>query len=207
MMAIQKRDYYPLPLAASILDCTTDHLIHLAANGKTRLGVLFEIDGFCLERYSLLAATGYPTGEKATDFLGFVYIDRGYIKSFEMTGNLSFNAVEMLDGRVVVTFQPEEKRATTDVYMHSVDLEALKQKPVSAVSEHGDHVSANLALMNRAAVEFWSTADRDDRTTHPENSEVSTWLLKQGLSSPSAADDAASLIRPKWAAVGRKPGK
>lgn len=82
--------------------------------------------------------------------------------------------------------------------------ETLNRKPMS--TDHGDHISADLALMNRAAFQYWSTADPDDRTTHPDNSHVSAWLQKYGLSK-SAADNAASLIRPEWAATGRKPGK
>lgn len=60
--------------------------------------------------------------------------------------------------------------------------------------------------MNRAAVEFWSTADRDNRATHPNNADVSAWLHKQGMSK-AAANNAASLIRPEWAPTGRKPGE
>ena len=94
---------------------------------------------------------------------------------------------------------------------HGSDLlvkieETPNQRTASTVSGHGDHISKGLELMNRAALEFWWSAERDDTATHPNNADVSAWLQKQGLSK-SAADNAASLIRPHWAATGRKPGE
>lgn len=65
-------------------------------------------------------------------------------------------------------------------------------------------VSNKLARMNQAAVKFWGNTDRNDRGTHPENAMVAAWLIKQGFS-PTLADKAATIIRPEWAPLGRKP--
>ena len=66
------------------------------------------------------------------------------------------------------------------------------------------HVSDKLAKMNQASMKFWSNADRNDRGTHPDNAKVAAWLVKQGFSQ-TLADKAATIIRPEWAPVGRKP--
>lgn len=67
-----------------------------------------------------------------------------------------------------------------------------------------DHVSDKLAKLNQAAAKFWSNAKRDDRGTHEDNATVAAWLVKQGFSQ-TLADKAATIIRPEWAPVGRKP--
>jgi len=67
----------------------------------------------------------------------------------------------------------------------------------------GNHISKDLILLNRAAKEFWSTADPDDKATHPTNDEVTEWLKQQGMSQNSA-EQGATIIRPEWAAKGRR---
>lgn len=64
--------------------------------------------------------------------------------------------------------------------------------------------SNSLSWLLQAARHHWSNADPDDPSTHPENSVVSLWLRKKGMSK-SLADKGASIIRPDWAHVGRKP--
>jgi hypothetical protein len=64
--------------------------------------------------------------------------------------------------------------------------------------------SEKLTLLCQAAQKFWSNVDRDDRSTHPTNLSVITWLKSNGLST-SLADKAASILRPEWATAGRKP--
>lgn len=66
------------------------------------------------------------------------------------------------------------------------------------------HVSDRLAKLNQAAEKFWANADRDDRGTHPDNAAVTAWLIEQGFSQ-TLADKAATIIRPEWAPLGRKP--
>ena len=68
------------------------------------------------------------------------------------------------------------------------------------------HVSDKLAYLNQAAANFWRNADRDDPTTHINNATVAAWLIKHGFSE-TLANKAATIIRPEWAATGRKPEK
>ncbi len=67
------------------------------------------------------------------------------------------------------------------------------------------HVSNKLAKLNQAAFRFWANADRDDRGTHPSNDDVAAWLADQAGFSSTLADKAATIIRPEWVPVGRKP--
>ena len=67
-----------------------------------------------------------------------------------------------------------------------------------------DHYSEKLATLIQAARTFWANADPHDRQTHSENPEVIAWLMKNGYSS-ILAKKGATIIRPKWAPIGRKP--
>jgi hypothetical protein len=67
-------------------------------------------------------------------------------------------------------------------------------------------ISENLRVLINAEKEWWSTADRDDPSTHPENKDVARWLQTSGISK-TLAGYAASFIRPAWAHKGRKPEK
>ena len=67
-----------------------------------------------------------------------------------------------------------------------------------------DHYSEKLVTLTRAATTFWANADPHDRQTHRENPEVIAWLMKNGYSS-ILAKKGATIIRPKWAPIGRKP--
>jgi hypothetical protein len=84
------------------------------------------------------------------------------------------------------------------------ELEKLYQDPPS--QKILGHVSDKLALMNKAAGKFWANADRDDRGTHPENKTVEQWFVENAFSQ-TLAEKATTIIRPSWAAVGRKPEK
>lgn len=98
------------------------------------------------------------------------------------------------------------------LHSKSVDLnyarEGLYENTLSVPPEKSPlgraNVSDKLAHMNQAAAKFWGNADRNDRGTHPENSTVTAWLVKQGFSQ-TLADKAATIIRPEWAPTGRRP--
>lgn len=68
----------------------------------------------------------------------------------------------------------------------------------------GDHVSDKLALLKQAAFKFWAPQNENTRSTHPDNSEIESWLTKRGFS-VKQAEAATSIIRPGWAPPGRKP--
>jgi hypothetical protein len=64
--------------------------------------------------------------------------------------------------------------------------------------------SDKLAYLNQAAAKFWANANPSDRATHPDNDAVAAWLEGKGYSA-SLALKGASIVRPDWASVGRKP--
>lgn len=82
------------------------------------------------------------------------------------------------------------------------DLESPEAN-VQAGTSHANR-SDQLAIMNQASFRFWSKAERTDRGTHPDNATVAEWLIEREFSK-STANIAASIIRPEWAPVGRKP--
>jgi hypothetical protein len=79
-----------------------------------------------------------------------------------------------------------------------------RSEPEASQEHRRAYVSDKLAKMNQAAEKFWANAKREDRGTHPTNAAVAAWLVKHDFSS-TLADKAATLIRPEWAPVGRKP--
>ena len=63
--------------------------------------------------------------------------------------------------------------------------------------------SKELTILNEASLNFWSLADSDDKATQPINDTVIKWLIDKGFSKISA-QQGASIIRPEWAAQGRR---
>jgi hypothetical protein len=59
-------------------------------------------------------------------------------------------------------------------------------------------ISKNLTLINRAAYEFWSSVDPEDKTTYPKSLDVEKWLIQQGIPS-NTAQRLPSIIKPDWA--------
>lgn len=94
-----------------------------------------------------------------------------------------------------------------DLWLRTEELDRIRligKKQVSQL-DHANR-SNHLSLLNQASARFWTNADRNDGTTHPKNQDVAWWLEQRGLS-PTLAAKAASIIRPEWAPVGRKPDK
>ncbi|MCH8491523.1 MAG: hypothetical protein LAT81_16590 [Oceanicaulis sp.] len=87
-------------------------------------------------------------------------------------------------------------------------LQNLLSQADSEADFHADsseYVSDHLRIVNRAAKEFWSTADPDDANSQPKESEVIDWLKKQGMPQ-TTSKWVARIIRPSWAHSGRRPG-
>jgi hypothetical protein len=78
---------------------------------------------------------------------------------------------------------------------------SIDKPPTAASFQHRSH---KLMLMLLAADRFWANADRDDRDTHPTNEMVAEWLVSQGFSK-ALADKAATILRPDWVPLGRRP--
>lgn len=66
------------------------------------------------------------------------------------------------------------------------------------------HISDQLSYLKQASNKFWGKADPNNKGTHPDNKVVTVWLIARGYTKTLAAS-AASIIRPSWAAKGRKP--
>lgn len=62
---------------------------------------------------------------------------------------------------------------------------------------------------NQAFSKFWGNAAPLEKDTQPNNSDISKWIIKQsgGKITQTMADKIAQIIRPEWAATGRKPEK
>lgn len=86
------------------------------------------------------------------------------------------------------------------------DWVARKLREGSAAKSGRDHVSDKLAALNQAAFRFWGSASRDDAGTHPKSDDVAAWLQRKGFSGV-LAEKGATIIRPEWAPLGRKPQK
>ena len=101
------------------------------------------------------------------------------------------------------------------LFMKSEHVECLKRygvmpdglkKPRPHVQPHDsrEYRSDRLAILEQAAFKFWANADKNDPSTHPLNCLVKEFLQQKGFSG-SLADKGASIIRPDWAHLGRKP--
>jgi hypothetical protein len=74
-----------------------------------------------------------------------------------------------------------------------------------AINHTHKNQSNDLKILMAASVRFWADADLDDRDSQNTNAVVSEWLMEKGFSRRNA-DAGATIIRPKGAGVGRKPG-
>lgn len=66
-----------------------------------------------------------------------------------------------------------------------------------------------LQLANQAFSKFWGNAAPLEKDTQPNNSDIAKWVIEQsgGKITQTMADKIAQIIRPEWAATGRKPEK
>lgn len=154
-MATIERDYYPLPMAASLIGCTPDDLIHLAAKGTVRLGVILFVDGFATERY---AWRGPDDEEKeVVDFCGFAYVDCGYFRHMERDGELAYNRAVLPNGDAVILRMGDIITASIDkVFMHRDDLLpmlAQSTKPLTT-TERNSLLTIIAALCDYSAIKY-----------------------------------------------------
>jgi len=100
-----------------------------------------------------------------------------------------------------------------DVFLERSDVEKIRTQGAAILEQTvreapqipgRDHMSEKLAFMNQAASKFWRHANREERSTHPKNTDVASWLIAKGFSE-TLADKAATIIRPEWVPSGRKP--
>ena len=116
---------------------------------------------------------------------------------------MSLHTVDQDTFRVI---RKEFQVVTSNILIPAEDLLAISFKGTDKENpQQNPNKSDALTYLNRASQKFWANADRDDKQTHPINAVVSKWLHEKGGLSTRLADSGASIIRPKWAAVGRKP--
>lgn len=67
-------------------------------------------------------------------------------------------------------------------------------------------ITEQLKTLIKTAEKFWKNGDLDQADTHPTNNQIEKHLQDAGFSAQKAKTG-ASIIRPPWAAKGRRPGK
>jgi hypothetical protein len=138
------------------------------------------------------------------------YIDEG--QAVEIPGARRFGSSDPYeqDGNYswwFVDFNP-----TSEVFLFDrllilrENLERLEDTAKQEKSRTGEsYHSDRLQTLLKASEKFWRNADHKEKDTHPKNSDVEAWLFEHGFSSERLAKAGASIIRPEWAEVGRKP--
>ena len=63
--------------------------------------------------------------------------------------------------------------------------------------------SKELKILIEASNKFWGNADPEQKDTHVKSDIVTAWLIEQGFSN-KCAEAGATIIRPEWAAQGRR---
>jgi hypothetical protein len=101
-------------------------------------------------------------------------------------------------GDDVLNFQPLIPEGAGDVVFEGMPREDARKET--------GHYSRNLQLLIQASDRFWKNANPEDSDTQPTNERVAEWLRERGMSGRQA-ESGASIIRPEWAMVGRKPEK
>ena len=84
---------------------------------------------------------------------------------------------------------------------------APKTRTTTATAYSGTtHRPDKLTFLLQAFDKFWANADPEDKTTHPDGDAIQEWLKEKGFGK-TLAEKAATIIRPSWAAIGRRPEK
>ncbi len=153
-----EREYYSIEQAASLLGCTKDDLIHLAACGRVRLGVLFGIDEFFKDEHYDAFDINEMASIPVPSINGFVYVDRGYFKDMERVGgDLIFNAV-LTKQDVMLSTKPSvqysDSRSIDQIYIQHKDLKILRELEQSQIdAQNGTvRVSDNTLVATIAAL-------------------------------------------------------
>lgn len=102
----------------------------------------------------------------------------------------------------------KENRNVNDNVMlelFGIDNDESKQESYSSFHEQ----PLSLKLANNAFSRFWGNANPAEKDTQPNNSDIAKWVIEQsgGKITQTMADKIAQIIRPEWAATGRKPEK
>lgn len=143
-MRLLEREYYKIVDIAKELECTPDDLIHWAAHGKIRLGMLVSISlGFDDKSagYRFFESNKFNSEIDAVfvDYAGFIYLFPDHFRELEVSGETVVTSFELITGEGVLIFPvtlydhdkksfqiPSYERLTTALtYIHRSDLESL----------------------------------------------------------------------------------
>ena len=208
------REYYPLAMAAEILECSEDDLIHFAATQKIEVHVL-------ADKY--ISVRHYKDGSDKYIFLPSVaLVSHEYFSSLEISNvhpllmliipstennNELFNVFPpFLDG------MGEEIELSDFVILHGELMKIKKPVEQNAISDvkgayvydaQDSYMSKELLILNEASQKFWGNADPKEKDTHLKRDVVIKHLIDKGFSEIKAKTG-ASIIRPVWAAQGRR---
>jgi hypothetical protein len=101
----------------------------------------------------------------------------------------------------------ENRKVNDNVILELFGIDNDESKQESYSSFHEQPLSLKLA--NNAFSRFWGNANPAEKDTQPNNSDIAKWVIEQsgGKITQTMADKIAQIIRPEWAATGRKPEK
>lgn len=101
----------------------------------------------------------------------------------------------------------ENRKVNDNVMLELFGIDNDESKQESYCSFHEQPLSLKLA--NNAFSRFWGNANPAEKDTQPNNSDIAKWVIEQsgGKITQTMADKIAQIIRPEWAATGRKPEK
>lgn len=101
----------------------------------------------------------------------------------------------------------ENRKVNDNVMLELFGIDNDESKQESYSSFHEQPLSLKLA--NNAFSRFWENANPAEKDTQPNNSDIAKWVIEQsgGKITQTMADKIAQIIRPEWAATGRKPEK
>jgi hypothetical protein len=187
-------------------------LIYLAAKGEVRFIVLIPSDlqgmeydnnGRELSRdwkkikdsYCLVPQDTVKRYEAVYAVHGSIYLDK-IIRPNDSGGywGLSTNQYESV--RIIMTPQT--------LHIFTKDVNHYRDKRAKTVTSATEHLPEEIKTLIRAYNLFWKNADPEQKDTHPNNQQVIDWLKKEGLTD-NLAKPGATIIRPGWAAKGRRP--
>ncbi|WKJ88581.1 hypothetical protein QZJ86_11145 [Methylomonas montana] len=106
----------------------------------------------------------------------------------EATGQLTQNTVETVAENIAEA-NHQERQSAPDIQSNNTS---------------NPNKSDQLAILNQASARFWQNADRNDKGTWPDNKTVAAWLMGHKFSERTAKAG-TTIIRPDWAATGRRP--
>lgn len=227
--------YYSIKDAADFLNfelkqnLNPSDILEIAARGQIRLCIWF--DGLVVAFYYDLPEP--RAWGPAHDFRGYIKIPLRVIKP--SGGIVYFESIEIAEvvklqsteefklpyicsanfwGTYTCDVETGEikchgfKTNINDAVIPTEDILALlstsQKKEILQINPANQHKSNMLVILNQASNKFWANVDKSDPTTYPKKATVTAWLEENGFSQ-TLAEKGATIIRPEWVPVGRRP--